>query len=133
VYPNPPRDCHVSNNIFHVTRPTMIQLLGPFENWIWQDNIFYSTREDAQIGVDHLTEDQARIVNPQFKEVDGLKRLEASSSAISGARPIARPWTVENDMHGRTRGERPTVGAKEYTEDGYPRHPLTAQDVGPDA
>ncbi len=134
VYPNPPRDCHISNNIFHVTRPVMIELLTPPKNWTWRGNIFHSTREAAQLGLEYLSEDEARMVDPRFEAVDGVRRLSSSSPAIDGAQPLDRPWVVSQDMHGRPRGERATVGAEEYTVGEHAwRRPLTHGEVGPDA
>ena len=64
---------------------------------------------------------------------DGLRlwRLTDSSPAIGAA--VESTGLVEEDVFGRARIGRRSIGAEEYGKETATRGPLTSGDVGPDA
>lgn len=124
----PVRDIVIANNIIVGSRDTLIRLLTPPENALWQGNAAFA-KGDAVVTAQEVP--GVRVTNPQLVRVKGLWKLEARSGLV-GSAVGDFPHVVE-DIDGQPRGVRKDVGADQVARVPVRRRPLTPRDVGPEA
>lgn len=128
TYSLPARNITIANNLIVSGRGKINDDLGMWEEFTISGNIFYSDRQDAEIGW-AIPEDSYRIVNPKLAKQGGYMRLTTQSPAVDAA--IGDYPDVTQDIKGQLRDGQKDIGADELTPLSIRYVPLTASTVGP--
>lgn len=125
----PPRDNVIANNLIVTNNNDAFEVYTSPVNQTYEGNICLPSQK-AKVGID-VTPAQARVIDPQLELKDGLYKLSADSPARHTA--AGNYEFVTTDMDGQPRTSVKDAGADEFSSQKITRHPLHAQDVGPDA
>lgn len=127
LYPDPPRDNTIANNLFFKEQGSRFinQRAEPLGT-TWEGNLYHG----APLGVSPVPGGMTEVGPLLSLHDDGLWRPLPESPALGGAQGSYPQVTT--DMDGQPRGESPDVGADEVSDDPAGRGPVTRSDVGPD-
>jgi poly(beta-D-mannuronate) lyase len=122
----PVRGILVANNVIVGDRDTLIRLITPPEDAVWQGNVVHATGKAVTSG---RSIEGVRVGDPMLVMTKGVWRLDRRSPLVGAA--MGKFGEVVDDIDGQLRGERKDVGADQVSDAPVRRRPLTAQDVRP--